>query len=616
MPYRIFYSDSSDPEKLPITIADGNIDNRLSVSFVGKNASDYSSSISGNFLHLLENFASPPRDATTDIDRGPTNPVEGQLWYNSLENTSTKLEKGLKVFDKTTWVPIGVIQKDPNDPNTLSSSDVKIADGDLFVDTKNNQLYIKNGISWRLVGPDTKQGEETTAKIESIIDTTNAPRSVLALYVFNKKVGIISDREFKTKAIVDGFETIKPGINLSSTKFTSSNVNKFWGVSEKAESLIIGNSVIEANKFLRSDVPNTTTEGITISNNNGLIIGSSSSLSITVEPGTSSANNSLIYNKSASSKIFFRLTSPDNKPRTILTIEPGTTTANSGVGINNTTPTESLDVFGNVKVTKGSIIITGENDAGAVNPSLSTLGGVKVSKSLSVGQTLIVDETSSLNGNVTINGITTVGEKLLPTVSSQIDVGTISKKFNNMYANNFHGNLVGVAASAAGLVNEITIESAAAADVVFDTISFGQAGSLKDTLFLTLSGNAIVNKDSPPSPKVMSDSDLMLISRSVRDPQTGAAGQKLFKLTGKELKNSFATTKIGSIILWPRTALIPDGYLPCDGRAVVKSTYLELSLVLDVKSFEEGQILKFNIPNLLSVTPSGTNYIIFTGKVV
>jgi hypothetical protein len=605
MPYDISYSaNPKDPNKLPITIADGKIDDSLSLSFVGKNASNYSSSISSNFLHLLENFASPT---------APSSPVEGQLWYNSLENTSIKLEKGLKVFDKTTWVPIGVIQKTPNDPNTLSSSDVKIADGDLFVDTKNNQLYIKNGISWRLVGPNTKQGEETTAKIESIIDTTNAPRSVLALYVFNKKVGIISDREFKTKAIVDGFETIKPGINLSSTTFTSANINKFWGVSEKAESLIIGNSVIEANKFLRSDVPNTTTEGFTISNNNGLIIGSSSSLAITIEPGTSSANNSLIYNKSASSKIFFRLTSPDNRPRTILTIDP----TNSGVGINNTTPTESLDVFGNIKVTNGSIIITGENDTGAVNPSLSTLGGIKISKSLSVGQTLTVVGPSSLNGNVTINGITNVGENLLPKASSQIDVGTSSNKFDNMYANNFHGNLVGVAASAKGLENEITIQASAAADVVFETISFGKADSLEDTLFLTLSGKTILNKASLPKPNVISNADLMLISRSVRDPQTGAFVQKLFKLTGAELLNSFlrAATMIGSITLWPRTALIPDGYLPCDGREVVKSNYQVLFEVMKGTTFlDPSGILKFNIPNLLSVTPSGTTYIIFTGR--
>jgi hypothetical protein len=605
MPYNISYSDLSDPDKPDITINDNIIDERLSVSFVGKNASNYSSSISSNFLHLLENFASPTP---------PSRPVQGQLWYNSSEIDT--LENGLKVFDKTTWVPIGAIQKTPNDPNTLSSSDVKIADGDLFVDTKNNQLYIKNGISWRLVGPDTKQGEETTAKIESIVDDTNAPRSVLALYVFNKKVAIISDREFKTKAIVDGFETIKPGINLSSTKFTSSNVNKFWGVSEKAESLIIGNSVIESNKFLRSDVPNTTTEGFTISNNNGLNIGSSSSLFIGVEEGTSSANNSLIYNKSASSKIFFRLTSPDNRPRTILTIEPGTTPTNSGVGINNTTPTESLDVFGNVKVTEGSIIITGKNDAGVVNPSLSTLGGVYVSKSLSVGQTLTVDGTSRLDGNVTINGITNIGGKLLPT-ASRIDVGTSSNKFDNMYANNFHGNLVGVAASAAGLVNEIIIEASSAADVIFDTISFGQAGSLKDTLFLTLSNKSIINKDSIPRPNLLAATDLMLISRSVIDPQTGAFGQKLFKLTGAELLNSFlrAATKIGSITLWPRTALIPDGYLPCDGREVVKSNYQALFDVIRGTAFLDATgILKFNIPNLLSVTPSGTNYIIFTGR--
>ena len=109
----------------------------------------------------------------------------------------------------------------------------------------------------------------------------------------------------------------------------------------------------------------------------------------------------------------------------------------------------------------------------------------------------------------------------------------------------------------------------------------------------------------------------MLISRSIIDPQTGAFVQKLFKLTGAELLNSFlrAATKIGSITLWPRTALIPDGYLPCDGREVVKSTYQALFDVIRGTAYLDSTgILKFNIPNLLSVTPSGTNYIIFTGR--
>jgi hypothetical protein len=614
MPYNISYSDLSDPNKPDIIVNDNIIDERLSVAFVGKNASNYSSSISSNFLHLLENFASPAKNSNLDASSGPKNPVQGQVWYNSLNSDLG----GLKVFNGTAWTPIGVVQKTPNDPNTLSSADVKIADGDLFVDTKNNQLYIKNGIDFRLVGPSTKQGEETTAKIETIVDTTNAPRSILALYVFNKKVAIVSDREFKTKAIIDGFETIKQGITLSTSQFQSSNINKFWGVSEKAESLIIGSTVVEANKFLRSDVANTTTEGFTISNNNGLNIGSSSSLSITIEPGTSSANNSLIYNKSASSKIFFRLTGPDNRPKTILTIEPGITTANSGVGINNTTPTESLDVFGNIKVTEGSIIITGTNDASVVNPSLSTLGGVFITKSLNVGQTLTVNGTSSLNGDVTINGVTNVKSNILPTIS-RIDIGSSSAKFDNMYANNYHGNLVGVADTAKGLVNDITIESNLDADVVFESISLGRAGFLKSSLNLNLNNKAIVSKNSIPTPSLLTNTDLMLISRSVINPITGAFGQQLFKLTGAELFNSFlrAATKIGSITLWPRTALIPNGYLPCDGREVVKSNYQALFDVIRGTAYTDGTgILKYKLPDLLSATPSGTTYIIFTGRFI
>ena len=72
MSYQIDHTDK--PNYGTITVEDQTVNVEKSVGFVGKNYTGYSKVIAENFLHILENFAS----ATA-----PTNPVVGQLWYDS-----------------------------------------------------------------------------------------------------------------------------------------------------------------------------------------------------------------------------------------------------------------------------------------------------------------------------------------------------------------------------------------------------------------------------------------------------------------------------------------------------------------------------------------------------
>ena len=76
MPYTIDYSTSS---KTPIVVNDGTVDTSTSVSLIGKNYTRFGEILNENMLHLLENFAS---------GTAPTNPTEGQLWYDT---TNSKL---------------------------------------------------------------------------------------------------------------------------------------------------------------------------------------------------------------------------------------------------------------------------------------------------------------------------------------------------------------------------------------------------------------------------------------------------------------------------------------------------------------------------------------------
>lgn len=87
MPYTIDYSTSS---KTPIVVNDGTVDTSTSVSLIGKNYTRFGEILNENVLHLLENFAS---------GTAPTNPTEGQLWYDT---TNSKL----MLYDGS-WYSIG-----------------------------------------------------------------------------------------------------------------------------------------------------------------------------------------------------------------------------------------------------------------------------------------------------------------------------------------------------------------------------------------------------------------------------------------------------------------------------------------------------------------------------
>ena len=231
MSYQVRFTDTT---KTPLTVDDQTINSEKSLQFVGKNYAGYSQYIAENFLHLLENFAK---------STAPGNPITGQLWFN----TTTGSENQLKVYNGTNWVAAGNVKKSTTAP-------VSSVLGDLWVDTDNQQLHLYNGSGWILVGPEYSSGQTTGAKIELIVDTSEQTRPVLTTFANGSRVSIISDIDFTPKASLPGFSVIRQGINLSTTNFNSSTTaNKFWGVAEKADALIIGSATVAATSFLRSD---------------------------------------------------------------------------------------------------------------------------------------------------------------------------------------------------------------------------------------------------------------------------------------------------------------------------------------------------------------------------
>jgi len=634
-------------------VSDGGTNNDTSLTFIGRNSTGYTQIIGENFLHLLENFASPASNADSDISSGPRSPVKGQIWYNSINNGLTK---GLRVYDGTSWIQLGVIKKAAGPPTgPIAGFNI----GDFYIDTLNKQLYIYTDGSkpWVLIGPTSQVGDRTNAEVYLITDAAdNSSRPVLALYNKETKVAIVSNREFTPKTFETGFPVIKQGINLSTIiPQTNSKGVKFWGISEKAESLIVGDTIVAANNFLRSDQTSITKYGFNVRNDSGLLVGTDLSLSIGVDNGTS-----VFYNKNVGSRINFKI-QKSSAPQTILTIDagdPAPTVTIGRVGINNTAPTQSLDVVGNI-ITNSALIInpptainntdTLYNDSNAQlpnRPSIATTGGAFIAKSLSIGKSLYVNQDSTMSN---------ILPKIEPNaLNSQANLGSQTNKWNYIWSNNITattitgdvtGNLTGTADVSKSLAQHISITFTANSDVTTNEINLNTLnspmvlnGKTKTTapIQFSLNSNIIFNKDNIDD---FSSDDLLLVSgeRSVN----GVVSNKLFKITKNNLIASLPCVPIGSITIWagdPNKDL-PSGYIICDGGFLKRSEYPELFSIIGNTYTPTGQdqqngVPVFKLPNLsndsTSIKPNlggplnivdnnplnNLKFIIYTGRIL
>ena len=263
MPYIVNFTDKEN--KTPITVYDTTTNKDTSLDFPGRNQTGYGQLIAENFLALLENFAS---------GSAPINPVEGQLWYNSLEGI-------LQVWDNTQWKAASNIQKSTSEPSVESARV-----GELWVDTTNQQLYVFSGSSWILIGPNFSTGLQSGPVVESIIDSDNFNRVIVTFYVEDKPIIVISKDSFTPKNSINGFAAIKTGINITSLDIGDGGfLPKFYGTAIAADALNVGGTAVAAAKFLRSDTTNTTEQNFNIRNNSGLTIGVDGTFSLTSSGG-------------------------------------------------------------------------------------------------------------------------------------------------------------------------------------------------------------------------------------------------------------------------------------------------------------------------------------------
>jgi microcystin-dependent protein len=557
MPYIVNFTDREN--KTPITVYDNTSNADTSLDFPGRNVTGYGQIIAENFLALLENFSS---------GAAPANPVEGQLWYNSLEGI-------LQIWDNTQWKAASNIQKSTSEPSVESARV-----GELWVDTTNQQLYVFSGSSWILVGPNFSTGLQSGPVVESIIDSDNFDRVIVTFYVEDKPIIVISKDSFTPKNSINGFAAIKTGINITSLDIGEGGfLPKFYGTAIAADALNIAGAAVAAAKFLRSDTTNTTEQNFNIRNNAGLTIGVDGTFSL-----TASSTAAKIYNATAGASIDLQ-TNRNGVPDTVLKI------VNNTVGVNVAAPDEALTVSGNIKA-DGSLILTNITESTNFNNgSFRTAGGIAVTKNALIGK------------NIDVYGQTII-TSIEPRETEKYDSGSLTRRWNTVRTKTLiadtlvgalEGNIIGNATTATNLRFPTTFKmqgDVTSANITFD----GQVGGTTKT-FETVITSGIISSKVQPSPNVSKADDFVLVFR---------AGEGLLKETRDVFVGDLGVP-VGTIMPFAGSAA-PYGYLLCDGSEQEIAKYLTLYNVIGTTygtPFRGQAGLTFVLPDMRGRFPLG-----------
>lgn len=131
-----------------VSVPETELNTDYGITLVGRNYAGYGIYLNDNFVSLMENFANPT---------APAIPLEGQLWWNSTENT-------LQIWQGSTWKKIGHVTASSSVPSSLGRSV-----GDQWWDTTNQQLKVWAG---ETVATSTAQFT-TTQFIVGVTNTDN-----------------------------------------------------------------------------------------------------------------------------------------------------------------------------------------------------------------------------------------------------------------------------------------------------------------------------------------------------------------------------------------------------------------------------------------------------------
>jgi|688.fasta_scaffold60987_3 hypothetical protein len=670
MGYQIRFTENNNSNKRAITVDDKTINTETSLNLVGNNYPNYASYIGSDLLHILENFANPT---------SPPNPVQGQLWYDNVNNQLMVNSDATE----TNWISAGSVIKSASQPSTARS-------GDLWVDNIRQQLFLYTGTAWLLVGPQYSQDTLTGQVIETIYDNTDNLRGIISVYSENNRVAIISSETFTPKLAIPGFSTVHAGFTLINTDSDNTaltgqtlSTHRYYGTSTNSERLggDLASSYVLATSNLVSFIGAVKASQISV--------GSDRNLSISDDPSSPDTTYLISTNTSTSKKIEVKMNS-----NTILSLSP-----NGRVGIGTKTPSTELDVNGTT--TSNKLIVDGTNDVvytGAQTASTQLSGGLYLAKSLLLGGNITVNSGTITLANSSTNVVIT------PKLTNVYDIGSSDARFRNIYSQFYYGNLEGnVIGNLAGNVsgdvsgNAGSLRTSATFNLIGDLTSNSIVynGTQTSMVFTSiLSDTSIASKPelaAIPNSNIIptANTDKILVYRSqgeesatftgyisgttlhvvsvtsgeitvgatisgtgvltatkilsgsgsvwivnnlqltgsLQSPISITARSKIFKTTKDTLLSDVPTVKPGSIILHSLHPVgdvkypngIPEGYLLCDGTEYYQSHYPDLFEALGAASAAGVTIDKFVVPNIEAPQSFGNMivlaYIIYTGKI-
>jgi hypothetical protein len=365
MTYTINKTDGNELTKIP----DGTLDTTATaLTLIGRNSVGFGEAFNENFVKLLENFAS-----TT----APENAIKGQIWFDTRTNR-------LNVFDGNIFRASGGPQVSPRAPDPLTT-------GDLWINNETNQMYMYDGTDLILVGPIyTAQQGITGFKVDTVLDIDGVSHSICQLFVKSALLGIFSSTAFFPKLPIPGYGTVDKPVKVGFNASTLSNL-KFDVTVTRSESILLEDGLTSktASELVFNNEENTFTERVFIQNNEGLDIGTASQSRQYI-----SSNDLIIENQIENKSIQLKVKSGS-------TTVSGITIAGNGqrVGIFNETPTSTLDIAGDLKVS-GDIFV------GGVTTTLNTSVLEVEDKNITLGNTSFPTNLTAAGGGITLKGAT------------------------------------------------------------------------------------------------------------------------------------------------------------------------------------------------------------------
>lgn len=299
------------------TVNDGVIDtSQTDVTLVGKNYLAYGEVINENFIKLLENFAN---------STPPTKPLTGELWYDTVK-------KKLFVYND-----LDGIYKTLNVVTVQAAAPTTNVTGDIWYDTANAQLKFWNGAAWQVITPIYTAAQGLSGPvIETITSNVATSHVVTKFYDGGTVVAVLAKESFTPSSPIPNFGlSLSEGITLANTAIVSGTVSN----SQRLANLLPA-------AFMRTDQNTSTTGSITVSNNDGIILGSSADLDVKI-----SASGTIIANKINGKDIDFYVKNSVGSNVNVLNMaSDGNVTFIRDVNANNFIASDSVTIAGNLDV--------------------------------------------------------------------------------------------------------------------------------------------------------------------------------------------------------------------------------------------------------------------------